>query len=62
MDKKSKFSGKPILSQVLDFIPKDLAYRTAKALNADRYSMSKCMYLKQYTRAYINTIDLFYFN
>lgn len=37
MNKNTKFSGKPVLSQVLDFIPKDLVYRTAKELNADRY-------------------------
>lgn len=28
MDKSTNFSGKPIVSQVLDFIPKDLVYLT----------------------------------
>jgi hypothetical protein len=37
MNKSTNFSGKPIISQVLDFIPKDLVYRTAKEHNSDRY-------------------------
>lgn len=37
MNKSTKFSGKPILSQVLDFIPRDLVYRTAEELKSDKY-------------------------
>lgn len=37
MNKSTYFSGKPIISQVLNFIPKDLVNRTAKLYNSDRY-------------------------
>lgn len=37
MNKSTNFSGKPIISQVLNFIPRDLIYRTAKEHNSDRY-------------------------
>ncbi len=37
MNKSTNFSGKPIISQVLNFIPRDLIYRTAREHNSDRY-------------------------
>jgi len=37
MIQRNNFSGKPIISQILSFIPRDLVYRTAAAHQADRY-------------------------
>ena len=37
MIQSNNFSGKPIISQVLNFIPRDLVYRTASRYKADRY-------------------------
>ena len=37
MIQSNNFSGKPIISQVLNFIPRDLVYRTAARYQADRY-------------------------
>lgn len=37
MNESTNFSGNPIISQVLNFIPRDLIYRTAKENNSDRY-------------------------
>ncbi len=38
MEQRKNFSGKPIISQLLTFIPKDLVYRTAAAHQSDRYT------------------------
>ena len=38
MEQRKNFSGKPIISQLLNFIPKDLVYRTAVEHQADRYT------------------------
>jgi hypothetical protein len=37
MVQSNNFSGKPIISQVLNLIPRDLVYRTAARLKTDRY-------------------------
>ena len=37
MIQRNNFSGKPIISQVLNFIPRDLVYRTADLHRADKY-------------------------
>ncbi|MDZ4845889.1 MAG: DUF4372 domain-containing protein [Chitinophagales bacterium] len=37
MKQRNNFSGKPIISQILNFIPRDLVYRTAVE-QADRYT------------------------
>lgn len=37
MQQSNNFSGKPIISQILNFIPRDLVYRTADRYGADRY-------------------------
>ena len=37
MIQSNNFSGKPIISQVLNFIPRDLVYRTAAQHKTDRY-------------------------
>lgn len=37
MNQRNNFSGKPIISQLLNFIPRDLVYRTAAKHKADRY-------------------------
>ena len=37
MIQSNNFSGKPIISQVLKFIPRDLVYRTAEVYQTDRY-------------------------
>jgi DDE family transposase/uncharacterized protein DUF4372 len=37
MIQRNNFSGKPIISQVLNFIPRDLVYRTAAEHHTDRY-------------------------
>ncbi len=38
MDKSAKFSGQPIIKQVLSFIDNKIIYRTAKEHNSDRYT------------------------
>lgn len=38
MQQRKNFSGKPIITQILSFIPKDLVYRTATAHQSDRYT------------------------
>lgn len=38
MIQRNNFSGKPIISQVIQFIPRSLVYRTAAAHQADRYT------------------------
>ncbi len=37
MEQRKNFSGKPIISQLLNFIPRHLVYRTADRHKADRY-------------------------
>lgn len=38
MNQRNNFSGKPIISQILQFIPRDLVNRTAALHQADRYT------------------------
>ena len=37
MNKSTKFSGQPIISQILKFIDNKIIYRTARKHNSDRY-------------------------
>ncbi|MEI7670111.1 MAG: IS4 family transposase [Pseudomonadota bacterium] len=37
MNQSNNFSGKPIISQLLKFIPRDIVYRTATRHHSDRY-------------------------
>src|SRR5947209_3939226 len=37
MGQSNNFSGKPIISQILHLIPRDLVYRTAAKHKSDRY-------------------------
>ncbi len=50
MSKNNKFSGKPIISQVIDFLDRDLINRTASRNNSDRY------YKKFLTRDHLITM------
>ena len=38
MEQRKNFSGKPIISQLLNFIPRELVYRTAASHQANRYT------------------------
>jgi hypothetical protein len=44
MNQRNNFSGKPIISQILQFIPRDLVNRTAAAHKADRYTKTFTTY------------------
>jgi hypothetical protein len=40
MNKSTFFSGQPIFTQLLRFIPKDTIFRIARQYNADRYCIT----------------------
>lgn len=44
MNQRNNFSGKPIISQLLQFIPRDIVNRTAAAHKADRYTKTFTTY------------------
>lgn len=44
MIQRNNFSGKPIVSQLLQFIPRDLVHRTAAVHKADRYTKTFTTY------------------
>ena len=53
MNKSTKFSGQPIIKQVLSFIDNKIIYRTAKKHNSDRYTKKFTTYEHLVTMIYV---------
>ena len=52
MNKSTKFSGQPIIKQVLSFIDNKIIYRTAREHNSDRYTKKFTTYQHLITMIY----------